>query len=747
MTDRYARHVRTTRQILTLLAYGGVVLAASGCVTSAPAPMRLRTLQYDIHVSLQPATHELTGVAALTLSRDEPATPPADTLEVALGLQRDLAITRVSGTNARVSDWGTRTTAAKEGELASVHHVTLGEVANEFTLLIEYHGTLVQDVQAGERPGQIHNFEMNAHIGTKGVYLAGGGCWYPTLQTSTAGGNVDELARYRLTVEPVSGMELVAGAEFDKEESAKTGDLTWVSKYPLDGLTLVGGPHVIKRRNAGGVSLALHYAQPSAGPPDQAMERNAELFLDAAAKYVQRYQPLIGPFPFDEFTIVENFFSSGFAFPHFTLLSPRLLQMGPRALMHGYLDHEMLHAYWGNSIYVDPTDGNWCEALTSYAANHYGYILDGDAAGARKYRRNACNAFTQLKPDEDLPLDTFGDEDGAGRTIGYNKGAVVFHMLARRVGQENFWAALRRLTDGYTGKYASWQTFQRLFETQSGADLTRFFQQWVRQGGAPFLTLEQAQWDEESHTLSITVDQGRPAFDLRVPLRLLYELGPPRDIIAAVDQPVTTVQVVVDAPPTSVELDPDYDVFRRLRPGEMLPTARLTTAGTKLLVVTASEQLSPFYETVISRFSGRGDSKDVTRRTVDQLTPSDLESGAILILGDAVRDPAVSALLRRTDCPVTWFDGGFRIEGEAYDDAEQSVLCTVHHPDVAGGGITVYTGNSETALGRSDLLLFYGNSLLVFETTAQPAAPEPGYHSQVVLRRDFETPTAIDVMK
>ncbi len=75
------------------------------------------------------------------------------------------------------------------------------------------------------------------------------------------------------------------------------------------------------------------------------------------------------------------------------------------------------------------------------------------------------------------------------------------------------------------------------------------------------------------------------------------------------------------------------------------------------------------------------------------------------------------------------------------------MLCTVHHPDVPGSGVTIYAGNSEDALGRSDLLLFYGNSVVVFGTTAKTVEEEKEYQSKVLKRMDFESQERIDVQR
>ena len=735
---------RTPRPVLVTLAACALLGVAWGCTSTSA----VRVSAYDIHVQLDPETHALEGQTMVTLRRDPPHAIGRGPLTIEFALNRALQVASVTGDGPQVTRHTVRVPDGSDpAPLLAIHTVVLDALPRQFTLTFDYTGALIQDVQAGERPGEIHNQLMAAHVATEGIYLDSGGGWYPRLHRDPEKPARGELADYRLSVDHVDGMRLVAGAALDEQASAQSGRLVWNSKYPLDGLALVGGPHRAKERQAGDLRLALHYSPPEDAESRGLIERHTDMFLEAAASYLDRYQPLVGPYPFEQFTIVENFFSSGFAFPEFTLLNRRLFQMGPRALRHGFLDHEMLHSWWGNSIYVDPADGNWCEAITSYGANYYGYILDGDEQGARRYRRNACSAFSILKPEDDKPLDTFGRDDGAGREIGYAKGAMVFHMLARKIGQDNLWAAIRQLTAEYTGKYADWRTFRTLFEQQSGMKLDRFFREWVRGGGAPQLSLRSAIWDDENHTLKVTLDQGKTAFELAVPLRLVYEGGTSSNEVVAMDETVAAVQLYLDAPPMSVVLDPDYHVFRRLPPNEIMPTTGTTLAGKQLLIVKPREGVSKFHQTVIDRFSARKEAGDVTELAVADLAAKALAQQSVLILGDAVRNELVQALLARTNCPITWYEPGFQIEGVTYDQPGQSVLCTVHHPDAAGAAITIYDGNSEDALGRSDLLLFYRNSLVVFDTTARETDGDKTYRSRVVTRRDFESQQTIDVSR
>jgi len=714
----------------------------------------VRVTAYDIHVRLNPGAHTLRGQTKVTLRTDEPRETGDQTATVEFALNRTLKIERLIGEGASVREHTRKEPPATQPgqepdtrSLLTIHRLVLDATAAEFTLSFDYAGELVQDVQAGERPGQIHNFLMAAHIGTEGIYLDGSGGWYPFIYRDPDDRSPATLANYRLIVDPVAGMRLVAGATFDGKVSEQSGKLTWRSKYPLDSLVLVGGTHQVKEKQVGPIHLALHYTPPKDPESRETIEKNTDLFLAAAAEYLGRYPSLIGRFPFEHFTIVENFFSSGFAFPEFTLLNKTLWQMGPRALGHGYLDHEMLHAWWGNSIYVDPRDGNWCEALASYAANYYGYILDGDEKGARNQRRNCCITVNAVKPEDDKPLGTFGRKDGPGRDVGYSKGAMVFHMLARKIGQDHFWTALRRLTDEYTGKYADWRTLQTLFEEQSGQKLDRFVAEWVRSAGAPHLEPQDARWSAADRMLELTLSQEGTAFELAVPLRVLHDDGTHSDHPVALDQARVTVRLPLDKPPKSVLLDPDYHVLRKLEPREIMPTTKITTADRKLLVVTPGQEVPKFYQRVIEAFRGDDQSKTVTQRTAQDVTADDLAHQSVLILGDAVRSAPVQALLKKTDCPIVWAQSGFRVGDAEYAAAGHAVLCTVHHPDVSGAGLTVYYGNSEDALGRSDLLLFYRNSLVVFETAPKEVEGQPTYESRVLVRRDFETQPALEVRK
>jgi len=751
--------------VLRPVAVASLLWAASGC---APPTLQVRAVRYDVDVQLDPETHELTGRSMLALERlvRGKAAPPSGVLELAL--HANLAVDHVEVAGATLRSHTEELATGDENDTAEVpghedlprmqpkvHRLLLEHPTDSMQVTLDYHGPLHQDVEAGEKRGEIHNFAMSAHVGTDGIYLDEGGYWYPVIEQPEAADPELSLSDYNLSVETIEGFELVAGLERVPTDE-REGRLRWRSAFPVTGMVLLGGP--LKRWSAQHGNVTLHAVL------DPTKEDVAADVLAASVECLDRYEPLIGPYPYKEFTLLEAFFSSGFAFPTCTQIVGSQISLYKQYRRHGYLDHELLHNWWGNGLYVDPRDGNWCEALASFAGNYYGYVLDGDEAGARKERRNQSNFLSTIASKDDKPLGRYGLKDGPGRGIAYSKGAAVFHMLERKIGAEAFFAGLRLLTAERMGKFTDWDDLREAFERTSGKDLKPFFNQWVRHGGAPTLALAGADWAPGSSELAVWISQGGGDFDLDVPLRLFYGERTV-DVVASVDEPEDRVTVPCESTGlTVVELDPDYHLFRKLKPAEVMPTSNTSKRGPKLVIIVPTGDLPEEYQQVVDDFSADvlGDENhpkkghEVVVRAADVVTPQDLSGSSVLVIGDAVRAPTVQGLLARTTNPVSWTESGFALEGQEYADPGQAVFFTVHHPEEVEGGVTVYYGNSTAALANAGLLSYYANSLLVFETpvaTANEASAADGTHgggsgaqphTEVIRRMDFESHDRIE---
>ena len=170
--------------------------------------------------------------------------------------------------------------------------------------------------------------------------------------------------------------------------------------------------------------------------PDQAL---ADRYLDATAQYIEMYRGLLGPYPYSKFALVENFWETGYGMPSFTLLGEQVIRF-PFILTSSY-PHELLHNWWGNSVFVDFAGGNWCEGLTAYLADHL--FAEQRGQGAEHRRAILQRVTSYVTPANDFPLSKFeGRYNAATEAVGYGKAAMVWNMLREKVGDARFVDAL-----------------------------------------------------------------------------------------------------------------------------------------------------------------------------------------------------------------------------------------------------------------------------------------------------------------
>ena len=174
-------------------------------------------------------------------------------------------------------------------------------------------------------------------IGSEGVYLSSATHWYPT--------KPDSMARFRVEATIPEPFRIVTQGELVSED-LKDGHWKskWANELPAESLTLVAGKYSVKRREVGGIKFSTYFFHED--------DRFSEIFLNAAEEYLKLYSDLLGPYPYKKFDIVQNFFSSGYGIPTFTLLAPETIRQGKEFLRPGALDHEIVHSWWGHYVRI-----------------------------------------------------------------------------------------------------------------------------------------------------------------------------------------------------------------------------------------------------------------------------------------------------------------------------------------------------------------------------------------------------------
>ena len=513
--------------------------------------------------------------------------------------------------------------------------------------VIEWEGVFQDDVASGEKVGQIHNFSVDAHISEEGVFLSDWAGWYPT--------PLDEngqpiLRTISLSVTPIEGWAFVGSGN-------PTSD-GWKTPRPVDGMALVGNKHVVTSKLVqtpkGEVNIAVHLS------PEQADK--AQYYVDAADAYLQLYTPLLGAYPYAQFTIVENFFSSGFAYPGFTVLGPRVVGMAPKSLAPGYLDHELIHNWWGNGVYVDASYGNWCEALTSYTANYGRRALEDGFDAARAYRRGLLNKVSLDPSIDNGALANFGSANPkhgeVDRYVGYDKGAFVFMMLEDvlnsyskiEASNSNIWPMLHQFATNNMGKSASWKDIQIAAEAQckdkESGWLDPFFNYWVYENNTPITQPE---------------------------LRAV----PPQEL-----------EIIVGD--DWIDIDPDYRYYRLLPKGQISPTIAGTLAGASLHVDTTEEVLSD---------------------TGAWLADVDAGNNLLLIGRKPIQE--YSELLEQCEDGINFTKNGFNVGGDSYEGEDLAVLHTMNHPTNEGEFITLFYSVGDVGWERLRFIWYYSKDTTV----------------------------------
>lgn len=417
-------------------------------------------------------------------------------------------------------------------------------------------------------------------IDEEGVYLSGSSYWYPAFD--------EELITFKAAVELPGGWDAVSqGARTLHNKEKNATRVQWDSPEPQDSIYLIAAPFTEYSQQTGRVT-AMAFLR----TPDREL---ANKYIEATSRYITLYEKLIGPYPYRKFALVENFWETGFGMPSFTLLGPKIIRF-PFIITSSY-PHEILHTWWGNSVFPDYRSGNWSEGLTAYLADHL--IKEQQGSGV-EHRQTTLQKYTDyVLTERDLPLTEFRSRhSSSSEAVGYGKSLMVFHMLRRELGDKAFTAGLQELYRSYKFKAASFSDLGKSFEKSSGRDLKSFFDQWVTRRGAPQIALGKVQAKKEGsgYLLTFSVDQLQEgkAYRLNIPLAVTLE-GQERayQTTVTVSKKRSVLSLPVPARPVRLDLDPEFDLFRRLDLDEIPPALSQALGARKMLILLPASAKAP----------------------------------------------------------------------------------------------------------------------------------------------------------
>ena len=662
------------------------------------------SIHHTLALEINPDTHRLTAIDTLSLPKSLLSRAP---LWFALNSHFTIDRVKLNGQSVMVTPLPTDTPGQPTLKKWVVDHLSSTlEQSESFTILkVVYHGEIDDSPKGSGGLRFVRPDKTNGHIGPQGIYLTSETLWYPTWE--------HHFVTFDVTITlPYDWQAITQGQETSQTVTKKQRTSHWNISSPTEALTLAANKYVVQKKSWRDIQLATYLF------PDEAPL--ARQYLDATATYLDLYTRLLGPYPFTQFAVVENFFPSGLGMPSFTLLGQGIVRRGYTQPYS--LGHEIVHSWLGNSVFNDFSQGNWVEGLTTYLANYYYDEATGNHSAATKTRLRMMDEYNlYATPENDYPIRQFHHkETRLDNAIGYQKTALVFHMLRQKLGDDTFFKSIRQIVKEGTGQYIGWKDLERVFSQVAGQDLAEFFKQWVARPGAPSVTLKDLSVQQDSRRpghfiVAGTILQKNAIYTLSLPTQVTLQDESTFSATFNLKQASQSFTLNIPDIPTAITLDPEHHVLLRLQREQLSPMLNGWDTDMRRILIhakTPSKEEEASLKALMRRVQGQ---TGIEIRQND--SPVIIDQASYLILGTPARQLLKSNVLQGCKKHVQMKAERITILEETFEGPDMAFLINCPHPNFSNHIISLFFGLSPEAVTPvARLLFFYGwDSYLVFE--------------------------------
>lgn len=144
--------------------------------------------------------------------------------------------------------------------------------------------------------------------------------------------------------------------------------------------------------------------------------------------------------------------------------------------------HEFAHQWWGNMVTCRDWNHFWLnEGIATFMAAAYLEHRFGREAYMREIETYKAN-YEKVRAagkDKSLVFPDWKSPTREDRTLVYDKGAYVMHLLREEMGERAFWNGLRLFTRKYFGKSVVTSDFITTMEEANRKSLNDFSAKWI----------------------------------------------------------------------------------------------------------------------------------------------------------------------------------------------------------------------------------------------------------------------------
>ena len=286
------------------------------------------------------------------------------------------------------------------------------------------------------------------------------------------------------------------------------------------------------------------------------------------SKMVETYSEMLGvTYPWDKYAqvVVRDYVSgamentSAVIFGDFAQCTKReLIEDNPEDV----IAHELFHHWFGDLV----TCESWSNLPLNESFATYGEYLWFEAEYGRAKADihlqvdlenyldefNGGKAENMIRFHYDVPLDMFDRHS-------YSKGGRILHMLRKYVGDEAFFAGLKKYLNDNAYRPAEIHHLRLALEEITGEDLNWFFNQWFLSSGHPQLTVEYSYNDSlKQQVIHVKQNQNLelfPLYKLPIDVDLYYSNNRVERQRIVIDKADQYIALPVIEAPLAVDFD------------------------------------------------------------------------------------------------------------------------------------------------------------------------------------------------
>ncbi len=501
------------------------------------------------------------------------------------------------------------------------------------TLEINYKGSFSESIHADKDEDEIENLEnigvtSKNIVGDKGISLTS--LWYPSFKGK---------AYWYLKALLPQGFTGISEADaIEITNTALGSEYSFYFPYPLQGVHFVAGPYTQHFESYQGITIYAYFFH-----EDFSL---AKTYIEYSKKYLALYGELLGPYPYKQFSVVENILPTGYSMPTYTLLGKDVVRLP--FIPETSLGHEILHQWFGNYVFVDYESGNWVEGITTYLSDH---LYEEQKGTGWQHRKKILTDYqSYVTTSKETQLENFsGRTDFASTAIGYGKGAMFFHMLKDLVSENVFFSALCNLINENKFEKATWEDVKCAFEKASGKNLEWFFNQWLTRKDIPTLEVKDLRVVvlKGVPTVSFEILQKGQPYKLALPVRIVTENREIKDTLQ-IEKERQDFEITVNEKPLSIVFDEDYDLMRRLTMEEFPPVIARLLGDEKRVVVLPEKEKEKYFE-LINIFKKDG----FIAKEEQEVRDEDIKTSSLLVLN--YESPILKRLFALIEKPGSGF--------------------------------------------------------------------------------------------